>query len=31
MLLTVAIVLGWVSASLFYLAVCAASKRGQRF
>jgi hypothetical protein len=30
MLLTAAIVLGWLSASLFFVAVCAAAKRGQQ-
>jgi hypothetical protein len=31
MILAAAIVLGWVSASLFFVAVCAGAKRGQRF
>jgi hypothetical protein len=30
MLLTAAIVLGWVSALLFFVAVCAAAKRGEQ-
>jgi hypothetical protein len=31
MLLIVAIFVGWLSASIFFVAVCAAAKRGQRF
>jgi hypothetical protein len=31
MLVTAAIAVAWITVSLFFLAVCAAAKRGERF